>query len=480
VGDIILKLLSIKRKGVIGLKKILLKGGTVVSGEKAEIADVLIEGERIKAVGNLFRDSEEIILDNETIIKDMSGRLIFPGFIDGHTHFDLHVAGTVTADDFESGTKSAVMGGTTTIVDFATQYEGESLTQAFENWSSKAENSVCDYRFHMAITDWNEDVKKELKNMLDRGINSFKLYTTYDTMVSDEEIYDILIALKEVGGIAGVHCEDDAVISKLVDEAKKIGEMGVSSHPNTRPKSAEVEAVRRILDIAYRADSPIIIVHLTCKESLEEVEKARLRGQEVYVETCPHYLLLDASKYDLDGFEGAKYVCSPPLRTAEDEETLWSGIAGGRIQTVATDHCSFTVEQKKIGESDFTKIPGGMPGVQDRVSLVYSFGVEKERINLMDMCRVLSENPAKLYGIYPKKGAIKVGSDADITVLKPCKPVPISYKDEYSKAGYTPFEGMEITVQIESVYLRGTEVVNNRKLTTNITSIKGRYVGNCR
>ena len=320
------------------MKKVL-KGGTVVDGSGSVRADVLIDGEKVAAVGT--GEEMERLADEDTQIVDVEGCLLFPGFIDAHTHFDLHVAGTVTADDFATGTRAAVRGGTTTIVDFGTQYEGESLADGLRNWHEKADGKCsCDYGFHMSISDWNPSVSRELDDMMEAGITSFKLYMTYDTQVDDKTIFEILRRLKEVGGITGVHCENSGMIAALQAEAKAAGRMGVESHPATRPAAAEAEAIDRLLRLAEVVDIPVIVVHLTCREGYDVIMEARRRGQKVYAETCPQYLLMDDSLYGLAGMEGAKYVCAPPLRKQEDSACLWKALADGTIQTVSRAHCS--------------------------------------------------------------------------------------------------------------------------------------------
>lgn len=441
----------------------LLKGGTVVSGSGSVPADVLIEGEKIAAVGT----GEEIghLADRDTEIVDVSGCLLFPGFIDAHTHFDLHVAGTVTADDFETGTRAAVRGGTTTIVDFGTQYPGETLAAGLKNWHEKADGKCsCDYGFHMSITDWNPSVSREIDDMMEAGVSSFKLYMTYDTQVDDETIFAILRRLKEAGGITGVHCENSGMIAALQAEAKAAGRMGVSSHPATRPAAAEAEAIGRLLRLAEVVDIPVVVVHLTCREGYDVIMEARRRGQKVYAETCPQYLLMDDSLYRLPGMEGAKYVCAPPLRGKADQECLWRALAAGDIQTVSTDHCSFTTEQKLLGKDDFTKIPGGMPGVETRGVLLYTCGVDQGRISLEKMCQVLSENPARLYGMFPEKGLIAPGSDADIAVLRTGVEDVITAGGQLQNVDYAPFEGMKVTAGVEQVFLRGTQVVKDGRV----------------
>lgn len=444
------------------MKKVL-KGGTVVGGSGSVWADVLIDGEKVAAVGT--GEEMERLADEDTQIVDVEGCLLFPGFIDAHTHFDLHVAGTVTADDFATGTRAAVRGGTTTIVDFGTQYEGESLADGLRNWHEKADGKCsCDYGFHMSISDWNPSVSRELDDMMEAGITSFKLYMTYDTQVDDKTIFEILRRLKEVGGITGVHCENSGMIAALQAEAKAAGRMGVESHPATRPAAAEAEAIDRLLRLAEVVDIPVIVVHLTCREGYDVIMEARRRGQKVYAETCPQYLLMDDSLYGLAGMEGAKYVCAPPLRKQEDSACLWKALADGTIQTVSTDHCSFTTEQKALGKDDFTKIPGGMPGVETRGTLLYTYGVDAGRITKEKMCQLLSENPAKLYGMYPAKGAIAPGSDADIVVMRTGVEDMVTAADQVQNVDYAPFEGRKLTARIESVFLRGTQVVKDHQV----------------
>ena len=435
----------------------LIKNGLVVSGKSSEKKDLLVEGEKIIKVGvNLEDNSAEQI--------DASGKIIFPGFIDGHTHFDLEVAGTVTADDFETGTKAAILGGTTTVVDFASQDKGgHTLKEGLEKWHKKADGKCsCDYSFHMSVVEWNEKTEAEIQDMLDAGITSFKLYMTYPAMiVNDKDIYKILKKLRENGCFAGVHCENAGVIDALIEEAKAAGRTGAENHPLVRPDTMEAEAVHRLLAIAKEADAPVMVVHLTNKKALEEIRRARRQGQVVYAETCPQYLLLEDSVYSRPGLEGAKFVCAPPIRKKEDQDALWEALAAGEIQTVATDQCSFTMEQKAMGKDDFTKIPGGLPGVQTRGTLLYTYGVRQGRITLEQMCQLLSENPAKLYGMYPKKGALLEGSDADIVIFDPDKKDVISAATHAYNTDNNPFEGFALHGGIEQVLLRGNLAVKD-------------------
>ena len=440
--------------------KYLLKNGTVVSGSSSEQLDVLTEDEKIIKVA---RD----IQDEEATVIDVTGKFLFPGFIDGHTHFDLEVAGTVTADDFETGTRAAILGGTTFVIDYASQDKGgHTLKEGLERWHQKADGKCsCDYSFHMSIVEWNDRTEQEVQDMIDAGITSFKLYMTYPAMiVNDRDLYKILKKLGQCGCFAGVHCENAGVIDALIDDAHKEGRFGPENHPLVRPDPMEAEAVHRLLVIAKEADAPVMVVHLTNQKAYEEVIAARKKGQTIYAETCPQYLLLDDSVYSKPDFQGAVYVCAPPIRKKEDQECLWKALADGEIQTVATDQCSFTLEQKALGKDDFTKIPGGLPGVQTRGTLLYTYGVETGKITKEQMCALLSENPARLYGVYPRKGVIRPGSDADIVVLDPEEKSVISAKTHAYNTDNNPFEGFELHCGIDKVFLRGHLAVTGGKI----------------
>ena len=343
----------------------IIKNGTIVTGGGSFPADILIDGEKIAATGTAEEIGKLTQPGDREI--DAAGCLIFPGFIDAHTHFDLHVAGTITADDFATGTKAALRGGTTTIIDFGTQYPGETLAEGLKNWHEKADGKCsCDYSFHMSITDWNPSVSKEVQDMMDEGITSFKLYMTYDTQVDDKTLFEILQRLKETGGITGVHCENSGMIAALQEEAKAAGKMGVSSHPKTRPAAAEAEAIGRLLRLAEVVDVPVVVVHLTCKEGYDVIAQARKRGQKVYVETCPQYMEFTCDVYKRE--DGRNFVCSPPMKGQESLDALWEAIKDGFIDTIATDHCPFQSYEKDWGKDDFTKIPNGCAGVETQTS----------------------------------------------------------------------------------------------------------------
>ena len=438
----------------------LFKGGSVVSGTGVKKADLLVEDEKIIAVGKNLKDAADQVVD-------VDGCLLFPGFIDAHTHFDLDVCNTTTADDFYTGSRAAIRGGTTTVIDFACPNKGESLHYGLEQWHQKAGGKTfCDYGFHMTIDDWNESIRAELPDMFAQGVSSFKMYMTYPAMmVGDRDMYWALKELKSLGGICGVHCENAGVIDGMIAERKAAGEMAPSSHPLTRPDYLEAEAVSRLLRIAQAAESPIVIVHLSNAEALKEVTTARKRGQTVYVETCPQYLALDESVYfNEDYSQAARYVCAPPIRNKDNQEVLWKALSKNEIQTISTDHCSFTLEQKEAGRGDFTKIPGGLPGVETRGEVIYTTGVAENRMKPAGMCRALSENPAKMYGLFPRKGTLQPGSDADIVVYDPNASHVIRAEECVANVDYNPYEGMVTAGGIRQVWLRGNLAVENGKV----------------
>ena len=453
----------------------LFKGGTVVSGTGTKRADLLIENEKIVESGrNLKADADKVV--------DVTGCFLFPGFIDAHTHFDLDVCNTTTADDFYTGSRAALRGGTTTVIDFACPNKGESLHYGLDLWHKKADGrTFCDYGFHMTIDDWNESIRAELPDMFAKGISSFKMYMTYPAMmVGDRDMYWALKELKSLGGLCGVHCENAGVIDGMIAERKNSGQFSPACHPLTRPPYLEAEAVSRLLRIAQAAEAPVVIVHLTNQEALKEVQHARDRGQKVYVETCPQYLLLDDSVYfNEDYSQAARYVCAPPIRDKSQQALLWKALRRGDIQTISTDHCSFTLEQKDAGREDFTKIPGGLPGVETRGELIYSYGVAPKRITAQRMCLALSENPARMYGLFPRKGHLRPGADADIVVYDPGASHVIRADDCVANVDYNPYEGFVTAGGIRQVWLRGNLAVENGKVLDETP--QGRYMarGKC-
>ena len=436
--------------------KTLFRNATVVNADGSRTADVLVCNEKIKLI-------DDHIESPEARVVDCTGQLLFPGAIDAHTHFDLDVANTTTADDFRSGGRAALRGGTTAVIDFACPNKGESLQYGLELWHKKADgHTACDYGFHMTIDDWNPSIRAELPAMIAQGVSSFKMYLTYPAMmIGDGPVYEALCALRELGAIAGVHCENAGVIDSLIAARKAAGELGPVSHPLCRPALAEAEAVGRLLKLAALADAPVVTVHTTCVPALAEIAAARARGQKVYVETCPQYLLLEDRYYGLRNFEGARYVCAPPLRKPADQARLWQGLASGEIQTVNTDHCSFTLAQRDMGRGDFTRIPGGLPGVETRLALLYTYGVVAGRITKEKMVELLSANNAKLYGLWGRKGAIKEGFDADLVLYDPKGEHAVRAAELVTNADYNPYEGFPLNGSIRQVWLRGRLCVEN-------------------
>lgn len=443
---------------------IVLKGGKIITAVDAYFSDIRMENEKIVSIGSsLERPGDEII--------SAKGCYILPGGIDTHTHFDLDTGYTVTADDFESGTKAAIVGGTTTILDFATQNKGETLKEALNNWHKKSYGKCyCDYGFHMAITDWNEKTANEMEDMITQGVTSFKLYMAYKNtlQVDDGVVFKALKKSKEIGTLICFHCENGDIIDVLINEAKLKGNISPMYHSLTRPVEVEREAVTRLLNLAEIADSPVYIVHLSSKEGLISILDGKKRGIKVYSETCPQYLLLNDSYYNKKGdtnFEGAKYVMSPPLRKDYDKEALWKGISLGEINTIGTDHCSFNFKgQKDFGNKDFSKIPNGAPGVEHRIALMYTYGVLTGKININQMVSLTSTNAAKLFGLFPRKGTIAVGSDADIVVWNPNFTSYISAKEQVQRVDYTPYEGFKQKGKAIYVFLRGKKVISDSKL----------------
>jgi dihydropyrimidinase len=439
-----------------------LTGGTVVNATGSLRADVCIERDKIQSVGmDLHRPSDTVI--------DATGCYLFPGGIDPHTHFDLDVGSTVTADDFASGTRAAAVGGTTTIIDFATQNKGETLAQAVANWHAKARGrSFIDYGFHIAISDLNESVLRELPALVSQsGIASVKLYMAYKHVlqVDDGALLRTLQSARQLGILLCVHCENGDVIDLLVEQAKAAGHRSPRYHALTRPVAIEREAIQRAITLAEIAAAPLYVVHVSSGEGLGAIAEAQRRGLPIYGETCPQYLLLDASRYDTDDFSAAKYVMSPPLRTPEDCERLWSGLREGELSTVGSDHCSFNLAgQKELGLNDFSKIPNGAPGVENRFALLYTYGVATGTIDIHKFVAVTSTNAAKLFGLYPTKGLIAAGSDADIVVWDPAPHSVISASTQKQRVDYNLYEGFRQTGAARHVFLRGRQIVRDGAL----------------
>lgn len=431
---------------------------TIIQHGTLVLPDGLMQGDIAFENGVITRIAPAIEAGAGDAVCEAAGCLVFPGFIDAHTHLDMDSGTTVTADDFASGSRAAACGGTTTLVDFATQERGGTLRDALDAWHRKAEGKcACNYAFHMAVTDWNEQTRAELPQMFEQGVTSFKAYYAYDNLrLDDAQMYDLLSALRPFGGVLGVHCENGTLVNRLQREQLEKGVTGPAGHPASRPPVVEAEAIRRLCAVAKLADSPVHIVHLSSAEGLEEVRRARAAGQKVWAETCPQYLLLDESRYHLEGFEGAKYVMSPPLRSPADREALRAAVLDGEIDTISTDHCSYRFsDQKALGRDDFTKIPNGAPGIEHRPALIYTSFVASGLMTAAQMSRLLSENPAKLFGMWPRKGQLAQGADADMTVWDPRARWVIRAEAQHQNVDYTPYEGFEAAGRARAVYVGG-------------------------
>ena len=441
----------------------LIRNGTIVTATDLYRGDVLIEGETIQTIGTAL----DIPADK---VIDASNRYVIPGGLDAHTHLDMPFGGTKSADDFESGTIAAAFGGTTSIIDFAIQYRGQTLHHAWETWLKKAEGrAAIDYGFHMIATEVNDQIELEMDALVRQGITSFKLFMAYPGvfMLDDASIFRALLRTGKNGGTICMHAENGGVIDVLVQRALAEGRTAPKYHALTRPARAEGEATHRAIALAEIADVPVYIVHLSAAEALDMVTEARDRGLPAFAETCPQYLFLSSDNYDEPEFEGAKYVMSPPLRDRSTQNQLWRGLASNDLQVIATDHCPFCMkEQKELGRSDFSKIPNGAPGIETRMSLVYDGGVRTGRISLNRFVELTSTSPARIFGLFPRKGTIAPGSDADIVVFDPEKTVTLSARTHHMKVDYNPYEGRQVTGVPETVLSRGRVIIED-----------GRFVG---
>ncbi|MES9685199.1 dihydropyrimidinase [Gottfriedia acidiceleris] len=453
------------------MKKII-RNGTIVTATDTYKADILIEEDKITSIGlNLDRTDAEMI--------DASGHYIFPGGVDPHTHLDMPFGGTVTKDDFESGTIAAAFGGTTTIIDFCLTNKGEPLQKAIETWHEKSKNkAVIDYSFHLMIGEINDDVLQELPRVIEKeGITSFKVFMAYKNVfqADDATLYRTLLAAKEYGALVMVHAENGDVVDYLINQALAEGKTEPIYHALTRPPEVEGEATGRAATLTGLANSQLYVVHVTCAEAVEKITEARNNGIDVWGETCPQYLVLDQSMLEKPEFEGAKYVWSPPLREKWNQDVLWNALKNGNLQTLGSDQCSFDFKgQKDLGRDDFSKIPNGGPMIEDRVSILFSEGVKKGRISLNQFVDISSTRSAKLFGLYPGKGTIAVGSDADLVIFDPNSKRTISSETHHMAVDYNAFEGMEVTGEPVSVLVRGEFVIREKQFIGNAGS--GQYL----
>ena len=441
---------------------VLIKGGRVVTAADSTIADVLIEGERVALIGaSLDVTADQVI--------DATGKLVLPGAVDPHTHLDMPFGGTVTIDDVTSGQTAAAFGGTTCHVDFCIQGHGQSFAEALAGWHEKREGkAIIDNGFHIAVTDLVEGGSlAELATLPAQGITSYKLFMAYKgvLMVDDETLFRTMEVAAQTGALVMVHAENGDAIDVLVRQALEAGNTAPRYHALTRPPELEGEATNRAIQLARIAGAPLYVVHVTCKDAVDPIAAARAKGWDVWGETCTQYFFTDITDLDEPDFGGAKYVFSPPVREAWNQPVLWDAVRTDALSAISTDHCAFTLQgQKTLGKDDFSKIPNGAPGLEDRLRMIHHFGVNEGRITLNRMVELLATNPAKLFGLYPRKGTIAPGSDADIVIFDPERKKVISAADQHSKSDYNLYEGTEVTGDVDTTLIRGTVVVSDGEL----------------
>jgi len=451
---------------------ILIKSGNIITASETYTADILIEGEKITAIGCNLKTG------TDTQIIDAKGKNVLPGGVDAHTHFDLPMFGTVSSDDHYTGHKAAAFGGTTTVIDFVPQDE-ESLLENVKIWHQKAdEKAAIDFSFHMNVTKFNKKVAREIPLLCKEGINSLKVFTAYNgrLRLQDDELFKVMRIAKDSGMLVMVHAENGDVIDCLVAEALAEGHTTPKWHAYTRPTLGAVESVYRVISLAEQTGAPVYIVHMNTKGGVDHLRDARLAGLPIMGETCPQYLFFTVD--ELKREDGAKWICSPPMRSKEDNAGIWQAVMDGTMQVLSTDHCPFffdgtkpieyegqkiAIPGKELGDGDFTKIPNGLPGVGDRLLILWSYGVGDGKITANQFVEMTSTNPSKIFGLYPKKGTLLPGSDADITIWDPHK--EIDYGVAYSKhrTDYNLFEGWKLKGTIEKVFLRGKIIVNGQE-----------------
>jgi dihydropyrimidinase len=441
---------------------VLIRGGRIITAADDYVGDIYVEGERISLIG----ESLDVHADK---VIDAAGKYVLPGCVDPHTHLDMPFGGTVTIDDVESGQTAAAFGGTTCHVDFIIQPQGHTFAEALDEWRAKADGrQVIDMGYHMAVTDLKDGgTLEELASLPDQGITSYKLFMAYKgaLMVDDETLFRTMEVAAETGALVMVHAENGDAIDVLVKQALASGHTEPRYHALTRPPETEGEATNRAIQLARVAGSPLYVVHVSCKEAVEPIQLAREKGWNVHGETCTQYFFVDYTYLERPDFEGAKYVYTPPPRPKNNQDVLWNAVRTNTLSVISTDHCAFLWDgQKTLGRDDFSKIPNGGPGLENRLHMIHEFGVRGGRISLNRMVELLCTNPAKLFGLYPRKGTIAVGSDADIVVFDPERKLTISSATDHSRSDYNLFEGMQVTGTPEVVLLRGHVLVENDQL----------------
>lgn len=439
---------------------LLIKNAHIINAESSIKSDILCEN------GIIVKIEKDIASHTADTVIDATGHYVFPGGVDPHVHMHLPSPAGFSADDFLSGSKAALFGGTTSIIDFVTPNKGESLPDALAKRKKEAAQSLIDYSFHVSPIEWRETTQQEIKDCIQEGMTSFKIYMAYKKAIGieNEVILKVMQVVGKSGGLVIAHCEIGDEIEVLRDTFAEEGKVSPAYHPLSRPANSEAEAVKEFIDMGKQANCPVYVVHVSAKESLHYIEKAQKKGQVVYGETCPQYLLLDDSKYQGDFKETAPYVMSPPLRKKQDNQAIWEAIQSGVIHTIGTDHCPFTMAQKEFGLTDFRKIPNGAGGVEHRMFLLYTYGVLQNRITLNQFVNSTSTQAAKIYGLYPKKGVVKVGSDADLVIWNPKKESVISAKTHHQNCDTNIFEGFAVKGSPEYVIAKGIVVLKDNKL----------------
>jgi dihydropyrimidinase len=435
---------------------ILIKGGRIITAADDYVADVFVDGEKVVAIGSKLPFPADRTID-------AAGKLVIPGAIDPHVHMELPFGGTVSSDDFRSGTLAAAWGGTTTIIDFAIQYHGKTFQQTLDDWHAKAQGKCAiDYGFHLAVTEYEPRHRPEFAKVIDSGVTTFKLFLAYPGvfMVDDQTMFRVMKSAGEAGGLTLVHAENGFAIQQLIDDLLEQGKTEPKYHAQSRPPVMQADGVARAVRVAEVAKAPVFIVHVSCEAAMMELVRSRDAGNPAFGETCTQYLFLDETYYDKPNFEGAKYVFTPPLVGKENIEPLWKGLKLGYLQEVSTDHCPFNFKgQKELGRENFTKIPNGGPGVEDRLSLVFD-GAMKRGFSLNKWVDLCSTASAKMFGMFPRKGTIAVGSDADIVVFDPNKQRTLSAKTHHMNCDYSLFEGWKIKGSPETVLSRGKVIID--------------------
>ncbi|MDD4735503.1 MAG: dihydropyrimidinase [Kiritimatiellae bacterium] len=438
---------------------LLIRGGEIITADSRFIGDLLCEGETISHIGEHLTPPNE-----QTTVIDARGKYVFPGFVDPHVHAYLPFCGTQTKDTYTTASRAALLGGTTCFIDFISPERYGNLDEALKRWHEKSRGqSACDYAFHMTVTHFDEAIEKQLRRIVrEEGITSFKVYLAYkgSNGIEDADLFQTLRLARELNVLVTAHCENETLVDQLQKQLLAQGKTGPEWHYHSRPPCVEADGVHHLMTFAELTGAHVYVVHTTCAEALHELTAARERGVHAWGETCPQYLLLDQTYAERPHFEGAKYVLSPPLRAKHNQEILWRALSQGELHTVATDHAPTDfATQKAMGRNDFTRITNGVPGIQDRINLLYTYGVERGLLDLHRLVELAATQPARLFGLYPAKGTIQVGSDADLVVYDPNYPSVISAKTHAMNVDYNAYEGMPLKGRADTVTVRGKVVV---------------------